>query len=363
MENAIPLFKRYPALAEKLPYAHLGNFPTPFRKLENLGKQIGLDSLYMKDDGLISNYYGGNKVRKLEFLLGESLQKNKQGVITFGFAGSNHAAATAVYASLLGLKCVSILIHQPNANYVRQNLLVGQHYGAEMHLYKNVFFAIAGALRQCLKHEKLMIIPPGGSSALGAIGYVNAAFELLEQIENGMPKPDKIYVALGSMGTTAGLITGIKAAGLEIEVIPVCVVNKIFANEKKLKRLAEKTSSMLHSLDNSFPEIKLDRNSVKLRHEFLGKGYAVFTKEGADAVIAAEKTEGIKLEGTYTGKTLSAIISDAPQLASKNVLFWNTCNSIDLTGIISGEDYRNLERRFHIYFETDVHQLDISQSD
>ena len=104
----ISLFERYPLLAHKVPYVSLGEFPTPVQKLDQLGKQIGLDNLFIKRDDLSGKVYGGNKIRKLEFILGEALHTRTKDVLTFGSAGSNHALATAIYARQLGLKNISI---------------------------------------------------------------------------------------------------------------------------------------------------------------------------------------------------------------------------------------------------------------
>ncbi len=137
----------------------------------------------------------------MEFLLGDALNKGAKAVLTFGFAGSNHALATAVYAQSLGLKCISILLAQPNAQYVRHNLLFSKvyqseicHFNKEMAAYIPTFIKF---FRNKLKHGKFpYIIDPGGSSPLGTIGYVNAVFELKEQIEGGlMPEPIALRLA------------------------------------------------------------------------------------------------------------------------------------------------------------------------
>jgi 1-aminocyclopropane-1-carboxylate deaminase/D-cysteine desulfhydrase-like pyridoxal-dependent ACC family enzyme len=120
----IPLFKQYPKLEEKLPYISLGEFPTPVQKLERLGMELGVGNLYTKRDDLSGRLYGGNKPRKLEFILGDVLRSGAKEVITFGGAGSNHALATAIYSRQAGLKSISMLMPQPNARYVRNNLLV-----------------------------------------------------------------------------------------------------------------------------------------------------------------------------------------------------------------------------------------------
>ncbi|RLF11357.1 MAG: hypothetical protein DRJ98_03760 [Thermoprotei archaeon] len=362
----IPLFEHYPRLRDKLPYVSLGEFPTPVEKLDRLGKDIGVDNLYIKRDDLSGRVYGGNKVRKLEFLLGYALRLKVKEVLTFGCAGSNHALATAIYARQLGLRSISMLMPQPNAHYVRRNLLMSYYCGAELHQYRNKLFLAAGTIYQLLRHRLKhgrfpQVIPAGGSSPLGVVGFVNAAFELREQIAKGeVPEPDRIYVALGTMGTAVGLMLGLKAANLRSKVVPVRVVDEKIANVKRMVKLFHKTSSYLHSLDPSFPELKLYEKDVSIRHEFFGQRYALFTKEGMEAVAHMQRTERIKLDGTYTGKTLAALIKDAKEqiLRGEVVMFWNTYNSRDFSDVIATIDYHQLPRCFHRYFEEEVQPLD-----
>ena len=129
----IPLFEQYPLLQEKLPYISLGEFPTPIQRLDQLGAKLKIGQLYIKRDDLSGKIQGGNKIRKLEFILGSALRSGAKEVITFGGAGSNHALATAIYAQQVGLKSISMLMPQPNANYVRRNLAMSHYYGAELH--------------------------------------------------------------------------------------------------------------------------------------------------------------------------------------------------------------------------------------
>jgi len=363
--NMIPLFEHYPLLKDKLPYVSLGEFPTPVQRLNRLGAAIGVDQLYVKRDDLSGKLYGGNKVRKLEFLLGDALQSGVRDVLTFGNAGSNHALATAIYTKGVGLKCISMLLPQINAFYVRRNLLMSQYYGAELHHYRNLRLLALGTKYQLLRHRLKygqfpQIIHIGGTSALGAIGYVNAAFELKEQIMEGkIPEPDRIYVAAGTMGTSVGLILGLKVIDLKSRVISILIVNDKI-NLDEMAKLFYETNSLLHSQGSSFPECEFRPEDEEVRGEFFGKGYAQFTEEGMEAVALMEKNEGIKLDGTYTGKALAALIHDAKKqdLRDKVILFWNTYNSIDLSDIVNRLDYRCLPRSLHRYFEEDVQPLD-----
>jgi D-cysteine desulfhydrase len=201
----------------------------------------------------------------------------------------------------------------------------------------------------------------GGSSPLGVIGFVNAAFELHEQILKGeMPEPDYIYIPSGSMGTAAGLILGLKALNLKAQVVAIRVNSESVVNAGSMVKLIGQTNRMLSSLDPSFPHLKFSGADFDIRHGFFGKQYALFTPEGMEAASLAEKYAGIKLEGTYTGKAFAALMDDAKKskLKDKVILFWNTYNSREFPQIIDGIDYHLLPRCFHRYFEEEVQKLD-----
>ena len=230
--------------------------------------------------------YGGNKIRKLEFTLGDALHINVKNVLTFGAAGSNHALATAIYAKQLGLNSISMLVPQPNAYYVRRNLLMSYHCGAELPLCPNIQFVMPlvtlAALYQLLQHRLKSgrfpkVIPMGGSSPLGAVGFVNAAFELKEQIIKGeIPEPDYIYVASGSMGTAAGLTLGLEVIKSKTRLISVRVNSDKMVNTTGMFKLIKKTNTLLSSLDSSFPRLKFSEYDIDIRNGFFGKQYVPF---------------------------------------------------------------------------------------
>jgi len=369
----IPLFERYPLLREKLAYVPLGEFPTSVQKLERLGSQLGISQLYMKRDDLSGKLYGGNKPRKLEFILGDARRSEAKEVMTFGCAGSNHALATAIYARQVGLKSISMLMPQPNARYVRRNLLMSQHCGAELHLCgtglesaMNMPLVYTAATYQLLRHRLNAgrfpyFIPPGGSSLLGVAGLVNAALELRGQIVSvEMPEPEYIYVACGTMGTAAGLTLGLRAAELGGRVVSAAVSGERYTNTRAMIGLINKTNSLLCSLDASFPRFEFSETDVDIRHDCFGQRYALFTNEGMEAVSLMRECEGIELDGTYTGKTLAALRHDANNgsLQGRTVLFWNTLNSRDFSDDIADVDYHDLPHAFHRYFGEEVQPLD-----
>jgi 1-aminocyclopropane-1-carboxylate deaminase/D-cysteine desulfhydrase-like pyridoxal-dependent ACC family enzyme len=360
------LFQNFPRLAEQLPHVSLGRFPTPVEKLDHVGIALGLDQLYIKRDDLSGAVYGGNKVRKLEFLLGEAIRRKAKEVITLGFAGSNHALATAFYANQLGLGSTSLLLPQPNAHYVRRNLLVSHYFKADLHYYKNWALLGAGLLSQLLRRRAKhgvfpRVIPGGGSCPLGVCGYLNAVLELKMQIAAGqMPEPDFIYVPLGSMGTAVGLTLGLKTAGLKSRIIAVRVIEKRLANENKMARLFRDTAGFLRERDPAFPKLLLVENDWIVRDDCLGDGYARFTEKAVEAACLMREKAGIILNGSYSAKAFSALLGDAQKqiLKGKTVLFWNTYNSRDLSTFAARVDYHQLPETFHRYFEEDVQFLD-----
>lgn len=362
----IPLFAGHPRLRQSLSRAVLAELPTPVSRLRGLEKHLHIQRCDIKSDGFTARPFGGNKIRKLEFLLGEALRQKRRSVLTFGAAGSNHALATALCARKTGLRAVCLLAGQPNAGYVRRNLLAHLGAGSELHGYANPAALKRGALVQSLLESLRtgrlpMIIPPGGSTALGACGFVNAGLELKRQIDEGLlPEPDRIYVALGTMGTAAGLLLGLQAAGLDSELAAVRVVPETMANARAFQRLYLKTRTLLRQKDPSFRLAEHGMKRLTIRNEFFGMEYARFTEAGMEAVRLAFSLDGVHLDGTYTGKAMAALISDARNgdLKDKNVLFWNTLNARGPEAITGHRDFRKLPEYFHRYFEEDVQPLD-----
>jgi len=259
-----------------------------------------------------------------------------------------------------------MLLAQPNAQYVRRNLQWSHVFGAELHHYKNEMAMYMPTLirlfGRLLRHGKFpYIILPGGSSPIGTVGYVNAGFELKEQITTGLlPEPDQVFVPLGTMGTAVGLMIGLRAAGLKTRIVSVRVVDEKFGNKEKYIKLFRKTLALINSLDPSFPQVKIADDEIDITHNFFGEQYARFTKQGMAAVNRVAKSEGIRLDGTYTGKAMAALIDRVRNhgLRNKVILFWNTYNARDFSDTIKGVDYHKLPRCFHRYFEEDVQPLD-----
>lgn len=366
------LFAAYPALQSHVPYISLGAFPTPLEKLENLSNRY-TTQIYIKQDSLSGGrdnegapLYGGNKVRKLEFLLAQAKFLGATKVLTFGSVGSNHAVATAVHARRLGMDPICMLKHQPPSHVVQHNLLMHLNYDSELHYSPNNEIRNLNVLTVWLDHYKKdgrvpYIIPTGGSNKYGTLGFVNAIFELVSQIEQGlMPKPTHIYVPCGSCATTAGILLGCKAAGLDVQVVAVAVEpdeDPTFA--QTIERLFKETNHYVHSLDNSFPLFSYTENDLILDHNFTGPSYGIFTDEGVNAARELQDLDNITLDGTYTAKAFACLLRDVQRQPGMIALFWNTYSGLDFSKQITSRDYTQLPKCLHDYFdENNIQPLD-----
>ncbi|MCL5876051.1 MAG: pyridoxal-phosphate dependent enzyme [Candidatus Dependentiae bacterium] len=359
----IPLFKQFPQCKDLIPHISLGSFPTPIAPLKSLGAALNCNSLYIKRDDLTGKkteefqLYGGNKVRKLEFLLADALFNHQaKTIVTFGAAGSNHALATAIYAHELGLNAILMLKDQPNSAVVRHNLLLDSYYNAQLQWYPDNETRSSAANKLLKEDSKAYLIPTGGSNSIGSLGFVNAAFELADQIKTGqISEPDLIYIPIGSCGTAAGLLLGMQAANIRSHLICVIVEPEEKQDEflKQIKKLFVEINENLHALDASFHLYDFPEDQLVLNKKFCGTSYGVLIPEAADAITSMQQTEQIRVEGTYSAKAIAAIIDDASSgaLEEKTVLFWNTYCGIDFSHLFEENDYKQLPVEFQSYFE------------
>ncbi|HOD14749.1 MAG TPA: pyridoxal-phosphate dependent enzyme [Spirochaetota bacterium] len=348
------LFERYPGLEGSISRISLGDFPTPVQQLKGLGHC----NLWVKRDDLSSPLYGGNKVRKLEYILGDVMRRGKREVVTIGGIGTNHGLATAIYCRRLGLDATLIVFDQPVTSFVRQNLLLFHKHGARLVYAKNI--TAAGArfyITERLRRPDAYFLYAGGSSPLGALGFVNAAFELKKQIDGGMvPSPRYIICPLGSNGTMAGLSLGMLLAGVPARVIGVGVTQARLgplhlATAQTVRSLMRDTLRLLRRACPGVPEVKIGEQRVI--HDYFGGEYGLPTAAGIDAMRLFREKEGIKLEPTYTAKACACLLDfiKEPACADDAVLYWHTYNSADLSGDAASVDYRELPPVFHRFFE------------
>ncbi len=328
------LFRAFPGARERLPRAPFVAGPTPVEALEVEGLQ-GVRS-YVKRDDRSCPAYGGNKPRKLEFVIGHALARGARTLVTTGGLGTNHGLATTILGREAGLGTVLVLVHQPVTDAVRETLRLQAAYGARQIYGGSVLGAAAQTLRVltelALRGERPLLVPTGGSSPRGNLGFVSAAFELAEQVRAGvLPEPQELYLAVGSGGTFAGLVAGLRLAGLATRVVGVLVTDILPPSPSRLARAARRTVALLRRADPSVPRLVLSAADFALVRSELGSGYGAPTP-AARAAIAAAASAGLRLDGTYTGKCLAAILARAKsgELGPGPVLFWNTYNGVDV---------------------------------
>jgi D-cysteine desulfhydrase len=356
--DELAIERRFPTLRGRLPRVRCTTLPTRVHALKRLGRELGIEQLWVKRDDESGALYGGNKPRKLEFLLGAALAARKTAVLTFGGIGTHHGLATAICARAAGLRTILMLLTQPVTEHVRRCLLLDYAAGAELHYASTVPLLTLRALwvyaRQLLRGELPYVIPTGGTSPLGTLGFVNAAFELQEQIQAGeLPEPAWIFVPMGSGGTVAGLVLGAKLAGLRSRVAGILVTDILPPSTTTLARLATKSLGLLRRCASDVPEISIAPGDFRIVSGYVGAAYGAPTEAARCARDLMAQLEGIHLETTYTAKCLAGMI-DAVRIADYRtgpVLFWNTYSSIDpATHLGPLPDYQLLPRPFHQFF-------------
>lgn len=325
--------RAFPALAKGLPRVALGHFPTPLDADAAFARELGVPALLVKRDDQSAAEYGGNKVRKLEYALGEALQQGCDAVLTFGALGSNHALATAIYARKLGLHCYAVLTDQPDTPAVAETLARHRQLGTTIARAASLPDSVAVAAELVRRHptgaDRVYELTWGGSSVTGTIGFVAAAFELAEQLRaRPVQAPYRIYLPCGTLGTAAGLLLGLRAARVPAVVVGVKVVPRRIYDRAALIDLAERVNRHLTVLDPTFPPLDDLGRDLDWREEFLGEGYARATPEGLAAIDAAAR-HGYRLDITYSAKAFAALRADAgrDQPAAGTPLFWLTKNS------------------------------------
>ncbi|MCZ4499442.1 MAG: 1-aminocyclopropane-carboxylate deaminase [Marmoricola sp.] len=307
-----------------LGHVALGSGPTPVRRLDGLVP--GVD-LWLKDESTFGDgAWGGNKVRKLEWILPEATRRRRTTLFTVGGIGTHWGLACALYGAEHGLRTVLGLVDQPVDDHVRQQLARLEASGADLHRYANPFrlkLAAPWIIARSTHRGRLpWYLPAGGSNAVGTLGYVETALEIADQVRRGeLPEPATVVTAIGSGGTAAGLVLGLRMAGLRTRVLGAVVNDAFPLDAPVIARLARRTADLLRERGASgLPEITAA--DLTTRDDWLGTTYGDPTPASI-AMVARGAGIGLELEPVYTGKALAAIADLAPTLTGP-VLWLNT---------------------------------------
>ncbi|SNS41771.1 D-cysteine desulfhydrase [Noviherbaspirillum humi] len=325
----------------RFPRVRLVHGPTPLEPMPRLSAHLGGPTLYIKRDDCTGLASGGNKTRKLEFLIADALQQGADVVITQGATQSNHARQTAAAAAKHGLDCKLLLEkrvsdfgedYEQSGNVMLDNLLGAEIVsrlpaGTDMQKAMEDF---AQELRAA--GRKPYVIPGGGSNAIGALGYVVCAQEMLGQSFDMGLRIDHVVHATGSTGTQAGLVTGLQASNSRIPVMGISVRAPKQAQEENVYRLVQATAKHL-GMTHEIP-----RETVAANSDYVGAGYGLPTPEMVEAIRLTARLEGILLDPVYSGKGMAGLIGLIQQGhfgKNDNVVFVHTGGSVGLFG------YRN----------------------
>ena len=320
-------------MLEKFERIKLGHFPTPIEHLKNITKYLGGPNIFIKRDDCTGLATGGNKTRKLEFLIPDAIKNKAELVVTVGAVQSNHARQTAAACTLMGLKCLIIfeqrLKDAPEAYMKSGNVFLDKLFGADIKVCpKNE--DVTKFTEKTIEDIKsqgtnVYFIPGGGSNAIGALGYVECLNEILK--ENNKYNFTQIVHATGSSGTQAGLLAGRKYYNCNIPVTGICVRHKKVIQIDKVYMEAKKACEKLQCKI-------LDKSDVIAYDEYIGSGYGEPTEEMIEATKLLAKKEAILLDPVYTGKGFAGLIGLIRKKKfskNDNVLFIHTGGAVSLS--------------------------------
>ena len=318
----------------RLRFAHL---PTPLEPMENLSRLLDGPNIWVKRDDCTGLAGGGNKTRKLEFLMADAEQQGADSIITQGAVQSNHARQTAAIAAKLGYECYLLLENRTGSDdpdfLANGNVLLDDIYNARLSDFpagtdmNQEMLSLAKELRAAGK--KPYIVPGGGSNRIGALGYVNAAYELVGQCNDQGLKVDHIVHATGSTGTQAGLVTGLTAIHSGIDLMGISVRAPKEAQEENVYRLACETAELIGS------SAALNRSDVVANSDYVGEGYGMPTDGMIEAVEMTARHESILLDPVYSGKAMAGLIDLVRQgfyRREENIVFIHTGGAQALSG-------------------------------
>lgn len=308
------------------PRIPLGNLPTPLVELKRLSKWLNGPKIFIKRDDLTGLGFGGNKIRKLEFLFGEALQQNCDTVITGGAIQSNHCRQTAAAAASIGLEC-HLALGGSKPETPNGNLLLDYLFGAYIHYCGEkrkgeALPEIEAQLRSA--GRKPFVIPYGGSNDVGALGFVAAIGEIKEQMQTMDIPIDWIIFPSSSGGTHAGITTGVDLYNLKAKVIGIGIDQKDINETPYEVELACLANAMTRKLKMS---VNYKASDFIVRKEYYGRGYGMMGDLERDAISGMARNAGILLDPVYSGRAMGGLIDMIKRKefsSSDNVLFWHT---------------------------------------
>jgi L-cysteate sulfo-lyase len=311
---------------DHLPRHPLAQLPTPLGKLQRLTRELGGPELLIKRDDQTGLALGGNKTRKLEFLVGQALAQGADTLVTLGAAQSNHCRQTAAAAAQAGLQC-ELILNGNKPEVANGNLLLNELLGARLHWIER---SQRAAKLKTLDTElratgrKPYLIPVGGSNGVGATGYVVAMQELMEQLRAINQRVDHIVFGSSSGGTQAGLVLGARLAGFTGRVTG----RSIDKNDPEHGEYEIEVAQIVNECARYIgAEVQLSAGDIEVVYGYKGEGYGIVGDLEREAIRLLAWTEGIVLDPVYAGRAFGALVDLIRKgrfLPREKVLFWHT---------------------------------------
>ena len=324
MDASLALFRRHPGLRGRLPHHPLLAGPTPVAPFPLDGAA--------------------------------ALARRSRRLLTTGGLGTNHGLATTLLAREAGIETTLVLVDQPVTDSVREQLRLYQGAGARLRYGGSVAGAVVKAAAELARStaagERPLLIPTGGTSSRGNLGFVSAGYEIADQVAAGLlPEPERVFVPIGSGGTLAGLVVGLRLAGLTTRVVGVLVTDLLPPSPARLARLARATLRRLRRLAPEVPALAISSADFDYVSDQVGRGYGAASPAGDEARAAAAAL-GVKLDPTYSAKALAGLRAAARDgILAGPTLFWNTYNGVDVREKVRMADAAELPAPFQKFFD------------
>lgn len=329
----------------RFPRVSLAHLPTPLEHMPNLSAELGGPQIWVKRDDCTGLATGGNKTRKLEFVMAEAIAQGADTIVTVGAVQSNHVRQTAAAACKLGLACEVLLEHRvqdPSDSYANSgNVFLDRMFAANLREYPGgtdfdkALQDVAEEVRS--SGGRPYVVPGGASDKIGALGYVNCALELLTQANDRGLVIDHLITATGSAGTQGGLIVGLKAISSNVPLLGIGVSAPQDEQEQKVFDLAEITAEHIGA-----PGV-VTRADVVANCNYIGDGYGIPTDSMNEAIMLLARTEGLLFDPVYSGKALAGMIDlvrSGEFSSAENIVFLHTGGSAALFAYV---DQLNLD--------------------
>lgn len=346
------LFARYPALTSVIPWTPVAFAPTAVERCDRIAEWLGRGDVWEKRDDRTSPLYGGNKVRRFEYILADAEREGASHIVTVGGLASTQVTATLLFGRAAGFPVGVVLFEQPVTRFLHEALITDFAAGGQLVYGGGYVMTTLRSLGLLASLPRPYLVLPGASNPTYNLGYVDAMLELGAQVAAGqMPRPDLIVLPAGSGGTVAGLAVGASLLGWDTEIVGVRITDLIACNRFTIGFLCEATARLLVRHVPALARTNLRPFRFSVDHRFIGPGYGHPTAEAIEAKAAVRDLIGIDGEVTYSGKGLSALRRISRENPGKTILYWHTLSSVPRPSTGAGVLPENAAAPFKRCFE------------